>query len=101
MYHVQDAQQVLLARDEHFALKGIAPERRVVDQCQLQRRFERHEHDDEVDRLAGRLDVFGIILAGQFGHVRAYRLDMFLQSAVFVFCRMCIDIAFVGNERHF
>ena len=36
VYHVQDSQQVLLASNKHLVLEGVAPQRGVVGQRQLQ-----------------------------------------------------------------
>ena len=100
MYHVKDAQQVLFASDEDLLFEGVAPQRRVVGQCQLQRALERHEHNDEVHGFAGSLDIFRIVLARQFCDVATHRLDVFLQGALLLFGRLGIDVALIGHQRH-
>ena len=100
MDYVEYAEQVLLARHEHLPLEGVAPERWVVGQGELQRRLERHEHYHEVDGLARRFYVAAVVLACQLCHVLAHALYVFLQVAVFLLGRGGVDIALVGHERH-
>ena len=100
MNHVEDTQEVLFTRHEDLLLESLTPERGIVGKGQLQGRLKGHEHDDEVNRLTTVLDIFRVVLAGQFVDVAAHTLDVLLQITLLILRRLGIHIFLIRHERH-